>query len=167
MILRLRLPWHLLNAQTPKRLTKPRKGASLESAGEIIRRVRKKSRGFESQEEIEILAFDTLGGSAGGSLREGTMRDAEGACVTAQARQTLDHSGIGAARQQYGQQRIVPSARLIDLVTTRCGARLHIGSAGLGAPGFLKLPHGLDLSGDPGSFAKRYRATTTIVNGDK
>jgi hypothetical protein len=60
----------------------------------------------------------------------------------------------------------VLGTRLIDLVDRMGGgAALRIASTGRSAPGLLKILHCLDPSGDPGSFAGRYRPTATIVNG--
>jgi hypothetical protein len=133
VVLRLRLPRNPFDAKAPESIANPSERAPLQKAREIVRRVRKKPVIFEPYEKIEILALDRLDGSAGGSHTERAMRDTQRSRVASQARETLDHYGIGAAREQRREQRIFLRARLIDWVADIWGGSCHLLALASGA----------------------------------
>ena len=116
VVLGLRLPCSLLDAQTFEIAAQSRQRALVKEPRQIIGTVGQQLAATEADEEIEVLPLDALYICPGSGFAERRMCHAERTWIAAQSGQAPQELSVGAARQQRREQRILLRARPIDLI---------------------------------------------------
>ena len=85
VIFRLAIAFGALDSERAKIGAQSSQRAFVQEAGEIVRGVGQQFAAAKSDEQVEVLALDTLDGGLAGRLRESGMRDTERRRIAAQA----------------------------------------------------------------------------------